>query len=45
VVSVLGAFFILGERLKPLQWFGAVLVLAGVYLAMLAPGKDGLVND
>jgi drug/metabolite transporter (DMT)-like permease len=45
VVSVLGAFFILGERLKPLQWFGAALVLAGVYLTMLAPGKDGLVND
>jgi len=45
VVSVLGAFFILGERLRPLQWFGAALVLAGVYLTMLAPGKDGLVND
>ena len=45
VVSVLSAFFILGERLKPLQWFGAALVLAGVYLTMLSPGKDGLVND
>jgi len=45
VISVVGGFFVLGERLKPLQWFGAVLVLAGVYLTMLAPGKDGLVND
>jgi len=45
VISAVGAFFILGERLKPLQWLGAALVLAGVYLTMLAPGKDGLVND
>jgi len=45
VISAIGAFFVLGERLKPLQWFGAVLVLTGVYLTMLAPGKDGLVND
>jgi drug/metabolite transporter (DMT)-like permease len=45
VVSAIGGFFVLGERLKPLQWFGAALVLAGVYLTMLAPGKDGLVND
>jgi drug/metabolite transporter (DMT)-like permease len=34
VVSAIGGFFILGERLQPLQWLGAVLVLAGVYLAM-----------
>jgi len=45
VVSVLGAFFILGERLKPLQWFGAALVLAGVYLTILMPSKDDLVNE
>jgi drug/metabolite transporter (DMT)-like permease len=45
VVSAIGGFFILGERLKPLQWFGAALVLAGVYLTMLAPAKDGLAND
>ena len=36
VVSAIGGFFILGERLQPLQWFGAALVLAGVYLAMAA---------
>ena len=48
VVSAIGGFFILGERLRPLQWLGAVLVLAGVYLAMTAPSfsrkrsrKDG----
>jgi drug/metabolite transporter (DMT)-like permease len=45
VISAIGAFFVLGERLKPLQWFGAALVLAGVYLTMLAPGNDGLIND
>jgi len=44
VVSAIGAFFVLGERLKPLQWFGAALVLAGVYITMLAPGKDGVAN-
>ena len=36
VVSAIGAFFILGDRLAPLQWLGAGLVLAGVYLAMSA---------
>jgi drug/metabolite transporter (DMT)-like permease len=40
VISAIGGFFILGERLKPLQWFGAALVLAGVYLTMLVPGKN-----
>jgi len=34
VVSAIGGFFILGERLEPLQWLGAVLVLAGVYIVM-----------
>ena len=34
VISAIGGFFILGERMQPLQWFGAVLVIAGVYLAM-----------
>ena len=45
VISAIGGFLVLGERLMPLQWLGAALVLAGVYLAMLAPGKEGLVND
>ena len=39
VVSVVGGFFILGERLTPLQLLGAFLVLAGVYLAMSVPKK------
>jgi drug/metabolite transporter (DMT)-like permease len=34
VVTVIGGFFILGERLTPLQWLGAALVISGVYLAM-----------
>ena len=40
VVTALAGFFILGERLLPLQWFGAALVFAGVYMAMIAPGKN-----
>jgi drug/metabolite transporter (DMT)-like permease len=32
VVTIIAGFFILGERLTVLQWFGAALVLAGVYL-------------
>jgi drug/metabolite transporter (DMT)-like permease len=37
VVTVIGGFFILEERLRPVQWAGAVLVLSGVYLAMTDP--------
>jgi drug/metabolite transporter (DMT)-like permease len=37
VVTVSGGFFLLGERLSPLQWFGAILVLTGVYLTMGEP--------
>jgi len=34
VVTVISGFFMLGERLEPLQWLGAALVIIGVYLAM-----------
>jgi drug/metabolite transporter (DMT)-like permease len=34
VVTVIAGFFMLGEHLNPVQWAGAALVLAGVYLAM-----------
>jgi drug/metabolite transporter (DMT)-like permease len=34
MVTVIGGFFVLGDRLTPLQWAGAALVIAGVYLAM-----------
>jgi drug/metabolite transporter (DMT)-like permease len=37
VVSAIGGFFVLGERLQPLQWLGGALVLSGVYLVMAAP--------
>ncbi|MDR2617589.1 MAG: DMT family transporter [Treponema sp.] len=37
VVTAAAGFFILGERLAPLQLAGAALVLAGVYLAMAEP--------
>jgi len=34
VITVIFGFFTLGDRLSPLQWLGAALVVAGVYLAM-----------
>jgi drug/metabolite transporter (DMT)-like permease len=37
VVTAIGGFFILGDRLSPLQWAGGVLVLTGVYLAIMEP--------
>jgi drug/metabolite transporter (DMT)-like permease len=40
VISAIGGFFVLGERMLPLQWFGAVLVLAGVYLTMIPSRKS-----
>jgi drug/metabolite transporter (DMT)-like permease len=41
VISAIGGFFVLGERLLPLQLLGAALVLAGVYLAMAAQRITG----
>lgn len=38
VVTVVTGFFVLGERLSPAQWAGAVLVLSGVSLAMREQG-------
>ena len=35
IITVACGFITLGERLKPLQWLGTALVIAGVYLAML----------
>ncbi|MCL2277631.1 MAG: DMT family transporter [Treponema sp.] len=34
VVTVIFGFFLLGDRLTPLQWIGAALVVSGVYLAI-----------
>jgi drug/metabolite transporter (DMT)-like permease len=34
VVTVIGGFCVLGDRLTPLQWLGAALVISGVYLSM-----------
>ncbi|MDR0313664.1 MAG: DMT family transporter [Treponema sp.] len=45
VISAIGGYLVLGERLRPLQLLGAALVLAGVYLAMAAQriaGRFGL---
>jgi drug/metabolite transporter (DMT)-like permease len=48
VITALAGFFILGDRLHPVQWAGAVLVISGVSLAMAekrpprrAPGRGG----
>jgi drug/metabolite transporter (DMT)-like permease len=35
VVAVIGGFFTMGDRLTPLQWLGAALVIGGVYLSMV----------
>lgn len=35
VVTVAAGFFVLGERLSPLQWLGAAFVIGGVTMAML----------
>lgn len=40
VVTVSGGFLLLGERLSPLQWLGAILVLTGVYLTMGKPEES-----
>jgi drug/metabolite transporter (DMT)-like permease len=42
VVTVIAGFFMLGDRLKFLQWIGAALVIVGVYLAMWESGKKKL---
>ena len=34
VVTVIAGFFMLGDRLTPLQWLGAAFVITGVYLAI-----------
>jgi drug/metabolite transporter (DMT)-like permease len=40
VVTAVAGFFILCDRLAPLQWAGAVLVISGVTLAMTATDKS-----
>jgi drug/metabolite transporter (DMT)-like permease len=40
VVAVIGGFFMMGDRLTPLQWLGAALVIGGVYLSMLKTNKS-----
>jgi drug/metabolite transporter (DMT)-like permease len=37
VVTAAAGFVILGDRLSPVQWAGAAMVIAGVYLAMAEP--------
>ena len=39
VVSVVAAFFILGERLSGVQWLGGMVAVAGVYLATLPSAR------
>jgi len=35
LLTVVFGFFVMGDRLTPLQWLGAFLVVAGVYLSIL----------
>jgi drug/metabolite transporter (DMT)-like permease len=35
VVTAVAGFFLMGDRLHPVQWAGAVLVIAGVTLTMI----------
>lgn len=41
VVSVIAAFFILGDRLSTGQWIGAAVAIAGVYLATMPARRRG----
>jgi len=40
VVAVIAGFLFMGDRLALAQWLGAVVAIAGVYLAT-APGREG----
>jgi len=39
LLTVIFGFFMMGDRLAPLQWLGAVLVIGGVYLSMWEGNK------
>lgn len=41
VVSVIAAFFVMGDRLGTAQWVGAIVTIAGVYLATMPGRKSG----
>lgn len=41
LVAVVGAAFLLGERPRPLQAVGAVLIIGGVVLSRAVPGRRG----
>jgi drug/metabolite transporter (DMT)-like permease len=36
---VFAGFLVLGEKLTPLQWLGAMLVLGGVAVALFVPAR------
>jgi drug/metabolite transporter (DMT)-like permease len=42
LVTAAGGFFMLGDRLTPLQWLGAALVIGGVYFSMWTPRAPAL---
>jgi drug/metabolite transporter (DMT)-like permease len=39
LMTVIFGFFVMGDRLTPLQWLGAALVIGGVYLSMMERKK------
>jgi drug/metabolite transporter (DMT)-like permease len=44
VITVIGGFFVMGDRLTLLQWLGAALVIGGVYLSMLEAKPKSLLQ-
>jgi drug/metabolite transporter (DMT)-like permease len=40
VVTAIAGFFLMGDRLYPVQWVGAALVISGVTLAMIERKKE-----
>jgi len=44
LVTAVFGFIVMGDRLTPLQWLGAVFVIGGVYLSMLQ-GKKSIKNS
>lgn len=43
VLTLLGALFIFGERLNPMQWIGVSIALLSFYLLSLSGKKEGII--
>jgi drug/metabolite transporter (DMT)-like permease len=45
LVTAIFGFIVMGDRLTPLQWLGAVFVIGGVYLSMLQKSTEQIANS